>query len=195
MRKLLYIDAVAVLLLLVGYVYLSGPLVLGSEKTFDAGLHNSLVYLDKAKQHWAAERQTSEKDVPTIEELDPYLGVNKARIDELMALGVRYTITPIGEGNQTDVATMTQNVRFHAGVSRFYPAGTRCGLWTGWSTPPGSICFRLVENYLGVLLFLGLLALVAGNALLFVMRKRPHPQSARNHARREGGVEPPQPSL
>jgi hypothetical protein len=178
MRKLLYADVIALLCLVVGYVYLSGPFVLDLEKTFDARLHNSLIDLSHAKQQWADEKQKSEKDVPTIEELGPYLGVNKARIAELMALGVRYTITPIGKGQLTDIATMTQNVRFHGGISRFYPAGTKCGLSTGWSTPPGSICFRLVENYLDVLLILGLLALAVGNVLLVVIRKKPHPQSA-----------------
>lgn len=177
MRKLLYADIAALLCLVVGYICLSGQFVLDSESTFDARLRNSLVDLSHAKQQWADEKQKSAKDVPTIEELGPYLGVNKARIAELMALGVRYTITPIGKGELTDIATMTQNVCFHGGFSRFYPAGTKCGLFSGWSTPPGSICFRLVENNLDVLLILGVMALAAGNVLLLVIRKRPHPQS------------------
>ena len=178
MRKLLYADVVALLCLVMGYICLSGPFVLDSESTFDARLHNSLVDLSHAKQQWADEKQKSEKDVPTIEELGPYLGVNEARIAELIALGVHYTITPIGKGELTDIATMTQNVRFHGGFSRFYPAGTKCGLSSGWSTPPGSICFRLVENYLDVLLILSLLALGVGNVLLLVIRKTPPSQSA-----------------
>jgi|SRR5665213_436753 len=178
MRKLLYADVGALLCLAAAYFFLSGPFVLDSEKTFDARPHNSLVDLSHAKQQWADEKQKSEKDVPTIEELGSYLGVNRAQIDDLMALGVRYTLTPIGKGELTDIATMTQNVRFHGGISRFYPAGAKCGLSSGWSTPPGSICFRLVENFLDVLLILGLLALAVGNVLLVVIRKRPHPQSA-----------------
>jgi hypothetical protein len=178
MRKLLYANIVALLCLVVGYLCLSGPLVLDSETTFDARLHNSLLDLGHAKQQWADEKQKSDKDVPTLEELGPYLGVNRARIDELMALGVRYTITPIGKGQLTDIATMTQNVRFHGGISRFYPAGTKCSLFSGWSTPRGSICFRLVENYLDVLLILGLITLGVGNVLLLVLRKRPQPRSA-----------------
>jgi hypothetical protein len=182
MRKLFYADVVVVLCLVVGYVYLSGPYfsgvsVLDSEKTFDAGLHNSLYYLDLAKQKWADEKQKSEKDVPTIDELIPYLRENKVGIDKFMALGVRYTITPTGEEHQTDIATLTRDLRFHRGICRYYPAGTKLCLHAGWSSPPGSICFRLLENNLDIFLLLCLFALAVGNVLLFVMRKRPHPQS------------------
>jgi hypothetical protein len=109
MRKLLYLDAVAILFLLAGGLYVSGPIVVDREAEFYDGLDNSLYYLDQAKSDWAEKEHKAENDVPTMTELLPYMGKHRGLIDKFTALGVRYTITPFGEEhNQSDTATLTE---------------------------------------------------------------------------------------
>ena len=97
MRKLLFIDAVSILLLLAGRLYISGPIVLDREGAFYGGLQSSLYHLDQAKWDWAEKEHEAENDVPTMTDLLPYMGDAKVLIDKFTSLGVRFTITPFGE--------------------------------------------------------------------------------------------------
>ena len=100
-----------------------GPQTLESEISFDTDLHNSLGNLDSAKQQWAQEKQKSERDIPTLMELAPYLEEANDSIRKLGALGITYKITSMAEP-QSDIATLTRDLRFQRGFSRFYGAGT-----------------------------------------------------------------------
>jgi hypothetical protein len=123
---------------------------LASEKTFDAALHNSLYYLDQAKWKWAEEKQKSEQDIPTMADLDPYLGEWTNSIKRFETLGIKYKITPRSEMEpQSDVAILTRDVSFHAGICRFYPAGTRYCINTGWTSPELSGIPRRRAFYMG----------------------------------------------
>ena len=104
---------------------------------FVGGLHNSLYYLDQAKWKWMEEKHKSEHDVPTMEDLAPYLGEWTNHIARFIALGVSYKISPISEMEpQSDTATLTHDLRFRIGFCRFYRAGTSYCLHTGWVYPP-----------------------------------------------------------
>lgn len=122
----------------------AGPGALDSEKAFNAGLHNSLYYLDLAKRLWAKKKDKSEQEVPTMAELTPYLEDWTNRIERFMSLGIDYKITPISEmEHQSDVAILTRDLSFRRGICRFYPAGTRYCIHTGWSHPDtGKSSFR-----------------------------------------------------
>ena len=151
-----------------------GPNTLDSEITFDTEFHNSLWNLDRAKMQWAEEKNMVEHDLPTMENLAPYLGDWTNRIKQLVALGINYKITPIEELKpQSDIGTLTHDLYFRAGFCRFYPAGSDYCLITGWTHPKldGATSVRAfyIENqYLiaGMLSVLGL-----GNLLIFVFRK------------------------
>ncbi len=137
MRKLgntTLIIALALWLLAVILVVVPGvgPGALDPEKVFMAQLHNSLYYIDIAKRDWAEEKHKSERDVPTLADLTPYLGDWTNRIERLIALGIDYKITPAME-NQSDIATLTRDLGFRRGISRFYPAGKRYCIHTGWT--------------------------------------------------------------
>lgn len=125
-----------------------GPKTLDSEKVFDAGLHNSLYYLDQAKHQWAEEKNKSELDTPTLADIMPYMGDWKDAFPKFKALGIEYTITSMAE-NQSDIATLTRELRFSNGICRFYPAGTSLclhGLPT-WDFPRLSGVSRLRSRY------------------------------------------------
>jgi hypothetical protein len=110
---------------------------LDSEKVFMAGLHNSLYHLDQAKWKWMEEKHKTEHTVPTMEDLAPYLGDWTNHIGRFVALGITYKITPVSEMEpQSDVATLTRDLRFRAGICRLYHAGTTYCLHTGWVSPP-----------------------------------------------------------
>ncbi len=88
-RPSLKIGVAALLLFAALLVSLKfGPQTLESEITFDTDLHNSLWNLDRAKQQWALEHLKSERDIPTLTELAPYLGEWNERIGKLSALGI-----------------------------------------------------------------------------------------------------------
>lgn len=97
MRKLLCIDLAAILLLVIGHLYVSGPIVLERESAFYVELQNSLYQLDLAKSEWASKEPPAEATVPTLKELTPYLGEHQSSLDKLASLGVSYTITPRAE--------------------------------------------------------------------------------------------------
>jgi hypothetical protein len=121
---------------------------LDSEITFDTTFHNSLWNLDVAKLKWVEENHKTEHDAPTMKELSPYLGEWTNHIARLETLGINYKITPLSEMEpQSDVATLTREIYFHAGFCRYYPAGTRYCLHTGWSNPELSGASRLRAFY------------------------------------------------
>src|SRR5207302_9563309 len=150
-----------------------GPGALDSEKVFMAGLHNSLYYLDRAKWQWAEEKHKSEQDVPTMADLTPYLGDWTNRIERFITLGITYKIAPISEMEpQSDIATLTRDLRFQSGICRFYPAGTRYCIHTGWSHPDsGRSSFRAFYISNRELLAAALFMFGIGTLLVFVVRK------------------------
>ena len=117
MRKAVYYvnRAISVaLLLLVMVFFLSegvGPHALDSEKRFMAGPHNSLYYLDRAKQEWAKKGNKSEQDTPSLPDLMLYIGGWKDTIERFTTLGVKYGITSMAEP-QSDVVMLTRDLRF-----------------------------------------------------------------------------------
>jgi hypothetical protein len=109
---------------------------LDSEITFDTTLHNSLWNLDVAKMKWVEENHKTEHDTPTMKELSPCLGEWTNHIARLETLGTNYKITPFSEMEpQSDVATLTREIYFHAGFYRYYPAGAVFCLHNGDSFP------------------------------------------------------------
>jgi hypothetical protein len=167
-------GAVALLLLAVVLFLLPGvgPGALDSEKVFMAGLHNSLYYLDQAKGKWAEEKHNSERDVPTMTDLTPYLGDWTTRIERFIALGIDYKITSISKMEpQSDIATLTRDLRFRSGICRFYPAGTRYCIHTGWTHPDSVRSFRAFyinnRELLAAVLFMSGI----GTLLVFVVRR------------------------
>ena len=151
----------------------AGPWALDSEKAFNAGLHNSFYYLDLAKRQWAKKKNKSEQDVPTMAELTPYLEDWTNRIERFISLGIAYKITPISEmENQSDVATLTRDLSFRRGICRFYPAGTRYCIHTGWSHPDtGKSSFRDFYINNRELLAAALFIFGISTLLVFAVRK------------------------
>jgi hypothetical protein len=195
MRKLVFIDAIAILFLLVWRLYISGPLVMDREGAFYSGLLNSLHRLDQAKLEWANKEQKSEKDIPTMAELLSYLGDHKVLIDDFSALGVRYTITPLDEDHpQSDVATLTKDIRFRAGFCRFYPAGSKYSIQGEKGYPSRSRFNTYFQQNWAMMVPLWVVTFVVGNAIFLVVwfRRR---ASRTTGSRHEGGVEPPRPDL
>lgn len=157
MRKVIYLCVVLVLTSVAGVFLMTsgyGPSTLPSEKTFMAGLHNSLYYLDQAKSEWAREKMKPEQAIPALEELKSYLGENVERLERMKELGVTYQITSMSE-NQSDIATLNRCVRFRGAVtfSHFYPAGTKYCLhgfsdYRQWHWPPRGIYSRLFQVFM-----------------------------------------------
>ena len=168
-----YLVAASALMLLAVFVFLpsgAGPGALDREMAFWGGLKNILYHLDEAKMSWMEEKQKSEGDVPTMEDLAPYLGEWTNHIGRFAALGVIYKITPIAERHpQSDVATLTRDLRFQRGFCRYYRAGTRYSLQGDRFYPPydmKSWFMAFYQNNRGVLVII-LFALAIGNLLLF----------------------------
>jgi hypothetical protein len=141
MRKAYYINLIVsfVLLVIASILLLLSrmdPKALDSEITFDTTLHNSLWNLDVAKLKWVEENHKTEHDTPTMKELSPYLGEWTNHIARLETLGINYKITPFSEMEpQSDVATLTREIYFHAGFCRYYPSGAVFCLHNGDSFP------------------------------------------------------------
>ena len=178
MRKVVYLNLAVAIALGAGILLLSsrpGPWALDSEKTFIAGLHNSLYYLELAKLQWAEEKNKSELDIPTLEDLTPYLGNNRDRLQRFMALGITYKITSTEE-RQSDVAMLTRDLRFRRGYYLLYTAGTKYCIHTGWAHPPRSVTstFRTlyIKNNLDHLLEAAFAMLVVGNLLVLLTKKK-----------------------
>jgi hypothetical protein len=164
----------AILLLLALILFLApGIEVFDSETTFMTGLHNSLYHLGRAKQQWVEEKHRSEGDVPTMTDLRPYLGKWANHIERLIARGVRYEITPISEMNfQSDIAIFNRDLRFRRGYCRFYPAGTRYCLQTGWVHPVSrAASFRSFYIHNRERLVAALFLLGMGTLMVFAIRK------------------------
>jgi hypothetical protein len=172
-----YLVAGIVLLLLAVIFFL--PLRIGrgpldSEKVFMVGLHNSLYYLDRAKWKWVEEKHKTEHDVPTMEDLAPYLGDWTNHIARFVALGITYKITPISEMEpQSDVATLTRDLQFRAGICRLYRTGTSYCLHTGWVSPPYDTASWFRAFYINnrELLAVGLFFLAMVSLLVFVIKR------------------------
>jgi len=121
------------------------------------------------------EKHKTEGDVPTMNDLAPYLGEWTNHIARFIALGVSYKITPVSELKpQSDTATLTRSVSFQRGFRRIYPAGTRYSLQGDSFNPPydtKSWFLAFYQNNRGLLaIFLFVLAM--GNLLVFVKKKR-----------------------
>jgi hypothetical protein len=177
MRKVVYVNrAISVaLLLLVMVFFLSegvAPHALDSEKRFMAGLHNSLYYLDRAKQEWAKKGNKSEQDTPSLPDLMPYIGGWKSTIERFTTLGVKYGITSMAEP-QSDVVMLTRDLRFRRGFCRYYPAGTSYGLKRGWGHPKwdarSSFWNYYIHNWHRLAVVWGALGL--GNLIVFVISR------------------------
>jgi len=172
-----YLAVALALMLLAIFVFMpsgAGPGALPREMAFWGGLHNSLGQLDEAKWKWAEEKHKSEGAVPTMEDLAPYLGDWTNHIARFVALGVTYKITPISEAEpQSDVATLTRDLRFQIGFCRYYRAGTSFSLHGGHVSPPcdtKSWLIALYQNNRGFLVIV-LFALAIGSLLVFVIKK------------------------
>jgi hypothetical protein len=146
-----YLTLALVLMLLAVFVLLpsgAGPGALPREMAFTGGLHNSLYYLDQAKWKWAEEKHKSEGDIPTMEDLAPFLGDWTNSIKRFVAWGIEYKITPISEmESQADVAMFTRDVSFQRGFCRFYRAGTLYCIHTGWAFPQSGSTSWLLPFY------------------------------------------------
>jgi hypothetical protein len=142
---------------------------------FDTALHKSLWVLDQAKQQWAAANNKSRRDIPTWMDLAPYLGNSTNAFKQLMELGINYKITSPEEA-QCDVATLTHDVYFLSGPRRFYPAGTKYCIQTGWFHPHlASFRAFLIDHDFSRLFDMALLILVVGNVAVFLMKERRGP--------------------
>jgi hypothetical protein len=122
------------------------------------------------------EKHKSELDTPTLQDLMPYLGNNRERIERFMALGINYKVTSMAEP-QSDIATLTRDLRFRKGYCLFYSAGTTYCIHTGWPHPPHSTTSRsfrtlFIENNLDHLLEAAFSMLVVGNLLVFLIKKK-----------------------
>lgn len=135
-----YLVVALTLFLLATFIFLplgAGPGALPREMGFWVPLQNSLYHLDQAKMEWMDAKHKTEGDVPTMEDLAPYLGDWTNSIKDLGALGVEYKITPISEMKpQSDVATLTRDLRFQRGFCRYYRAGTKFSLQGDRFYPP-----------------------------------------------------------
>jgi hypothetical protein len=166
-----------VFLLLAVFIILpsgAGPGALEREMGFWGGLQNSLTYIDLAKTKWMDERHKADGDVPTMEELAPYLGEWTNRIARFVSLGVTYKLTPVSETHpQSDVATLTRNLRFQRGFCRYYRAGTRFSIQGDRFYPPydaKSWLPAFYQNNRGLIAIV-LFVLAVGNLLVFVIKK------------------------
>jgi hypothetical protein len=179
MRKAAWLNLTVALglLLLAVIVFLpsgAGPGALDSEVSFITAIRNSLGHLDAAKSQWAEEKHRPERDVPTMDDLAPYLGQWTNSVKRLVALGVEYKITAISEMEpQSDTAMLTRNIHFRRGFCRFYPAGTRYGPQGRFYAPNLSGASWFLASYhnnrelLAAVLFMSAM----GNLLLFAVRK------------------------
>jgi hypothetical protein len=148
----------------------AGPRALDREMAFTGGLNNSLYHLDLAKAKWAEEKHKAEGDLPTMEDLMPYLGDWTDGIKRFVACGVEYKITPISEmESQSDIATLTWNVCFQRGFCRFYAAGTRFSLHTGWAVPKYGTTAWVLASYHNNRGLLAAALFVSGIASLLVL--------------------------
>jgi hypothetical protein len=169
-----YLVVALALLLLAMFMFLpwgAGPGALPREMGFWVPLQNSLYHLDEAKVKWADEKHRSEGDTPTMEDLAPYLGEWTNSIKHFGALGVEYKITPISEMKpQSDVATLTCDLRFQSGFCRYYRAGTKFSMqgerfYPSYDTKSSLITFyQNNRDLLAIILF----ALAIG---VFVIKK------------------------
>jgi hypothetical protein len=126
------------------------------EMAFTGGLHNSLYQLEQAKRKWAVDNRwawtvgirKSAGAAPTLSDLAPYLGEWTNAIHRFIAAGIEFNITPLSDEElQSDVATFTRNISFQRGFCRFYRAGTRYGLRSGWASPQSARQFSILPFY------------------------------------------------
>jgi hypothetical protein len=180
-----YLIVALALLLLALFIFSpwgAGPGALPREMGFWVPLQNSLNQLDQAKWKWMEEKHKMEGETPTMEDLAPYLGDWTNSIKHLGALGVEYEITPIAEMKpQSDVATLTRDLRFQRGFCRFYRAGTKFSIQGDRFSPPyhtRSSFIAFYQNNRGLLVLL-LFTLAIGNLLVFVVKRIQNVKDAR----------------
>jgi hypothetical protein len=172
-----YLVVTLALLLLAVFILLpsgAGPGALDREMGFWGGLEKSLYHIDEAKTKWMDEKHKADGDVATMEELAPYLGEWTNHIARFVALGVTYKITPVSEMQpQSDVATLTRDLRFKRGFCRYYCAGTKFSIQGDRFDPPydtKSSLTAFYQNNRGLLAIV-LFALAVGNLLVFSIKK------------------------
>jgi hypothetical protein len=169
------VAALALLLLAMFILFPSGagPGALPREMGFWVPLQSSLSHLDQAKWKWMEEKHKTDGDTPTMEDLAPYLGDWTNSIKQLVALGVEYRITPLSEEkHQSDVATLSRDLRFQRGFCRYYRAGTKFSIqgdrfWPPYDTRSSLIAFY--QNNRGPLVLV-LFTLAIGSLLVFVVK-------------------------
>jgi hypothetical protein len=181
-----YLVTGLTLLLLAVFVFLpsgAGPGALPREMGFWGGLMNSLYYLDQSKWKWMEEKHKADGDVPTMQDLAPYLGEWTNHIAHFIELGVTYKITPISEMKpQSDVATLTRDLRFQIGFCRYYRAGTRISLQGERFYPPYDTRSRLIAFYENNRPFLVIVLFVlgSGSLLVFMVKKSRYVREVRS---------------
>ncbi len=181
MSKILSLTGLLLIVATIGLLYRLpagfGVKVLDSEKTFDAGLHNSLIQIDRAKSEWAKQQHKLEADIPSLDSLRPYLGKWTNTIERMSSLGVSYSLTSV-EHEQSDLAVLTNDLYFQGGISRFYPSGTKYGLMGQWQHPtnfttPTIVAVRefLIQHF-GLIVGVVLVAILVGAVVLLAPLRR-----------------------
>ena len=99
-----------------------GPTALPLESDFYMGIDRSLYHLDEAKARWREKYDKKDEDIPTVEELLPFSPGLAEAIQHFRSLGIVYQTTS-SETNQSDVATLTRDLRFVGAFCHYYPAG------------------------------------------------------------------------
>lgn len=126
----------------------AGPGALPRENGFWLPLQNSLYHLDQAKWKWMEEKHKTDGETPTMEDLAPYLGDWTNSIKHLGTLGVEYQITPLSEMKpQSDIATLTRDLRFQRGFCRYYRAGTKFSIQGDRSWPSDDAKSAFISFY------------------------------------------------
>jgi len=172
-----YLVVALALLLVAIFIFLPWGAVPGAlprEMGFWVPLQSSLTHLDQAKWKWMEDKHKTEGDTPTMEDLAPYLGACTNGIKDLVALGVEYKITPLSEEKpQSDVATLSHDLRFQSGFCRYYRAGTKFSIqgdrfWPLYDTRSSLLAFY--HNNRGLLVLI-MFTLAIGNLLVFAVKK------------------------
>jgi hypothetical protein len=90
----------------------AGPGALDREMAFTGGLHNSLYYLDLAKQKWAEEKRKSDGDVPTIADLTGQTALIVLLLWELNTKSLRSRKLSLNRTSRPLPATYVSRVSF-----------------------------------------------------------------------------------
>lgn len=195
-NKLFLANLVILLVIFAGIILVEsgGEPWLDSEKVFMAQLHNSLYYLDQAKRQWMTEKNKPEDAVPTMDDLGPYLGEWKNKIEKLKQLGIEYKLTS-SETNQSDVATLTRGIRFRSAFCPYYRAGTTLCIRTGWHSPPLSISpvsvrIQLIQLHADFFLKAAIFILILVDVILLLIQKFTNTSNPATHSTSSNALMP-----